>query len=114
MDSPLRELPTPTIAPPPPVALVADWLLTPVDEPEEEFTVDPPGEVPVPLELVVPPRLNAFELEPPRLLPALPLTVEVPPGLETIDDAEPRPPAPPGRPARGWPKKPLTVVFASP
>jgi hypothetical protein len=34
---------------------------------------------------------------------------------ETIDEAAPRPPAPlPGRPASGWPKKPFTVVFASP
>lgn len=35
MESPVREVPTPTMGAPPPVKLVADWLDTPNEEDEE-------------------------------------------------------------------------------
>jgi hypothetical protein len=127
MESPDRELPIPTIGAPPPVKVVADWLLTPPDVPVDDETVEPEG-----LELAPPGPEDApgdDDVDGPRLKPPEPVipvvglapvvgvappTVEVPPGPETIEEAAPRPPAPPGRPLSGWPKKPFTVVFASP
>lgn len=125
MESPVLELPTPTIGAPPPVKLVADWLLTPLDDPEP-LVDELPGPDAVEGELLRPePRLSPPDVE---LLPGLELprpelpspvlllgelTVEVPCPDEAIEAAEPRPPELPGSPARGWPKKPLTVVFAS-
>jgi hypothetical protein len=107
---------------PPPVKVVADWLLTPVDDPE-------PPVVEVVGLFVAPgddPRLKTLELDPVGLeapgpgdpipedpVGELPLTVAFPCPGETIEAAEPSPPELPGSPESGWPKKPLTVVFAS-
>jgi hypothetical protein len=127
MESPVREVPTPTMGAPPPVALVADWLLTPLDDPELVPVVEPlvePDAVEGEL-LRPPPRLSPPEVGPLLPMPELPipelpspelvgeLTVEFPCPGEAIEAAEPSPPELPGSPARGWPKKPLTVVLAS-
>ena len=126
MESPVRELPIPTIGAPPPVKVVADWLLTPPDVPVDDETVepeglelDPAGPEDVPGDDEFDDDVDGPRLKPPEpaipVVGAAPPTVEVPPGPpETIEEAAPRPPAPPGRPLSGWPKKPFTVVFASP
>lgn len=114
---------------PPPEKLVADWLPMPPEEPEPpEETVVPeevPGLEPGPVVGVVEdPRLNPeFELPPvrpePPVEPIPPDPIAVPPTVdpgwpETMEEAAPIPPAAPGSPARGLPKKPFTVVLASP
>jgi hypothetical protein len=127
IDVPVFELPIPTIGAPPPAKLVADWLPIPPNglEPPglvEPGELEPPGpdvvgdvvgeELPgiePPIELVAPGPVG--EVEGAELVPP---TVAV--GWDdAIEAAEPSPPAvAPGSPASGWPKKPLTVVFASP
>jgi len=101
----------------------------PLDEPDdplEDETVAPEVDEEPGLVLEDEPRLKPEEelpvgLEDPIGLPnpeddpvEVPFTVE--PGWpeDTMEEAAPRPPAPPPIPARGLPKKPFTVVFASP
>ena len=118
----------PTIGAPPPVKLLADWLPIPPDDDPElllpvglEPPVDELDPTPGPREKPEPPEGEEEEEEDPIDDPVLPAGVEAPLTVvvgcaDTILDAAPNPPVPPppGSPASGWPKKPFTVVFASP
>lgn len=123
IEAPERELPIPTIGAPPPVKLVADWLPIPPDEFEAllEETVAAPlepgpevepeleGELVPELRLKTDEELPGLDVpippEEPKLVdpvvPCVPPTVE--PGWpgEAMEEADPKPPPPPGMPARG-------------
>ena len=121
-------MPTPTNGAPPPLNDEADWLdippieleeLDPVEEPVALPGEDPAGEV-------LPPKPLDPEDEEPKLRPNdddedddeeeedVPVGVPELPILEADDAFAPRLPEELGNPASGWPKNPLTVVFASP
>src|SRR3954447_8566857 len=105
----LDPAPEPTVELPPGPDAVGELPAEPLVEPPMAL---PPGpeEEPIPGPSEKPPPFGEFgdePLEPPTVCVGWP---------ETIDEAAPNPPVPPppGSPASGWPKNPLTVVFASP
>jgi hypothetical protein len=122
IEAPERELPIPTIGAPPPVKLVADWLPIPPEELEElleetvatplepgpEVELDPEGELVPELRLKADPELPEPELpippdepNPVEPVPCVPPTVEPDWPGEAMEEADPKPPPPLGRPARG-------------